>query len=240
MLAAVLISLGVVFLAELGDKSQLIAMTYALRHRWWVVLSGVAIAAFAIHGVSVTVGHFLGLTLPARPIAAVAGVAFIGFAAWTWRDATDSTPQTAPSGESRLALLAVVSSVLLAELGDKTMLATVALASNHNWLGVWIGATLGMVLADAVAIAVGTVLHRRLPAHVLQAAAALLFLACGLWMLFDEALGWRWVAVGGITGLAATVSAIGLQRASLRRRHRDAQDDSMPRQQIPPVPPCTR
>lgn len=139
MLAAMLISAGVVFLAELGDKSQLITMTYALRHRWWVVLSGVAIAAFAIHGISVTVGHFLGLTLPARPIAAVAGVAFLGFAAWTWREGIGSAPGETAVREPRFVLFAVVSSVLLAELGDKTMLATVALASDRNWLGVWLG-----------------------------------------------------------------------------------------------------
>ena len=62
VLAAVLLSFGVIFVAELGDKSQLMTMTYALRHRWWVVLSGVAIAAFLVHGLSVTIGHFLGLT----------------------------------------------------------------------------------------------------------------------------------------------------------------------------------
>jgi putative Ca2+/H+ antiporter (TMEM165/GDT1 family) len=67
MLAATLVSLSVVFVAEFGDKSQLMTMTYALRHRWWVVLSGVGIASFMVHGLSVTIGHFLGLTLPERP-----------------------------------------------------------------------------------------------------------------------------------------------------------------------------
>ncbi len=229
MLAAVLISLGVVFLAELGDKSQLITMTYALRHRWWVVLSGVAIAAFAIHGISVTVGHFLGLTLPARPIAAVAGVAFLGFAAWTWREGSSTAAGETPVREPRFVLFAVVSSVLLAELGDKTMLATVALASDHGWLGVWLGATAGMVLADAVAIAAGMVLHRRLPEHLLHGAAALLFLVFGLWMLLDEALGARPVAVAAVAGVLAVAAAAALRRASLRRRGQPAADDSAAR-----------
>ena len=70
--------------------------------------------------------------------------------------------------EPRHVLLAVISSFVLAELGDKTMLATVALASDHNWAGVWIGATAGMVLADGVAIAVGAVLHKRLPERFLH------------------------------------------------------------------------
>src|SRR5690625_1793787 len=229
MLAAMLISLGVVFLAELGDKSQLITMTYALRHRWWVVLSGVGIAAFAIHGISVTVGHFLGLTLPARPIAAVAGVAFLGFAAWTWREGSNSTSGETPVREPRFVLFAVVSSVLLAELGDKTMLATVALASDHGWLGVWLGASAGMVLADAVAIAAGTVLHRRLPEHLLHGAAAVLFLAFGLCMLLDEALGARPLAVAAVAGVLTAASAQTLRRATVRRRGQLAEGDSAAR-----------
>ena len=66
MLTAALVSLAVVFVAELGDKSQLMTMTYTLRHRWWVVLSGVGIASVLVHGLSVAIGHFLGLTLPQR------------------------------------------------------------------------------------------------------------------------------------------------------------------------------
>lgn len=209
MLAAALISCGVVFLAELGDKSQLITMTYALRHHWWTVLCGVGIAAFAVHGLSVTVGHFLGLTLPARPIAAIAGIAFLGFAAWTWREApaTDDLPTVA---EPRFVLLAVVAALVLAELGDKTMLATVALASDHNWAGVWLGATVGMVLADAVAIAAGRLLHRRLPTRALHVVASLLFLGFGLWLLLDDALGWHPAALAavGLLVLAAAVAVV--------------------------------
>lgn len=224
-----LISLGVVFLAELGDKSQLITMSYALRHRWWVVLGGVAIAAFAVHGISVTVGHFLGLTLPARPIAAVAGVAFLCFAVWTWREGNKVAGGDAQVREPRFVLFAVVSAVLLAELGDKTMLATVALASDHNWLGVWLGATVGMVLADAVAIAVGMVLHRRLPEKMLHSAAALLFLAFGLWMLLDEALGQRPAAIASIVVLPVLASGAAVRGAFREESVRPSGDDSTAR-----------
>lgn len=217
MLAAILVSLGVVFLAELGDKSQLITMTYALRHRWWVVLTGVGIAAFLVHGLSVTIGHFLGLTLPQRPIAFAAAVAFLGFAIWTWRgkDEPDDDPDV-PVAEHRFVVLAVVSSFVLAELGDKTMLATVALASDHDWAGVWIGATVGMVLADGVAIAAGRLLHRRLPERFLQVLASVLFLLFGLWILFDSALGWRAVAIAvtaAVAGGAAVAGVVYLRRA---------------------------
>ena len=219
MLTATLVSLGVVFLAELGDKSQLMTMTYALRHRWWVVLSGVGIASFLVHGLSVTIGHFLGMTLPERPIAFAAAVIFLLFALWTWRDGRDDGEEGLRTvAEPRHVLLAVISSFVLAELGDKTMLATVALASDYNWAGVWIGATAGMVLADGVAIAVGAVLHKRLPERILHRMAAALFLLFGLWMLFDGALGWRWLAIattGSVAAVAVTAGVVGF----LRRRH---------------------
>ena len=84
----------------------------------------------------------------------------------------------------------------------------------------WIGATAGMVLADGVAIAVGAVLHKRLPEHFLHVLASVLFLLFGLWLLFDGALGWRWVALavtGSVAAAAATVAAVSLARR--RRRH---------------------
>jgi putative Ca2+/H+ antiporter (TMEM165/GDT1 family) len=212
----------VVFLAELGDKSQLMTMTYALRHRWWVVLSGVGIAAFLVHGLSVLIGHFLGLTLPARPIAFAAAVAFLLFAAWTWRDARkgdDDEPTTVP--EPRFVIFAVISSFVLAELGDKTMLATVALASDHNWAGVWIGATVGMVLADGVAIAAGVLLHKRLPERFLHQMASVLFLLFGLWLLFANALEWQWVAIAttSTVAVAAIVGAVATLVRARRGRH---------------------
>ena len=218
MLSAALISLGVVFLAELGDKSQLITMTYALRYRWWVVLSGVGIAAFLVHGVSVTIGHFLGLTLPERPIAFAAAIAFLGFAVWTWREGTSDEDNTAKTAaEPRFVLLAVASSFVLAELGDKTMLATVALASDHQWAGVWMGATAGMVLADGVAIAVGRLMHRRLPERFLHMLASVLFLLFGLWMLFEGALGWRMTAIVVTGATAAVAVTAGLVTVARRR-----------------------
>ena len=214
MLAAIVISLAVVFVAELGDKSQLITMTYSLRHRWWVVLSGVAIASMSVHGLSVAIGHFLGLTLPERPIAFAAAIAFLLFAVWTWREGGDDDDDDVRVAEPRFVIFAIVSSFVLAELGDKTMLATVTLASDHHWAGVWIGATLGMVLADGVAIAVGRMMHKRLPARFLHGLASVLFLLFGLWLLFDGALELRWVAVAVTASVA--VGALGL--ALFRRR----------------------
>jgi putative Ca2+/H+ antiporter (TMEM165/GDT1 family) len=221
MLAATLVTLGVVFLAELGDRSQLITMTFALRYRWWVVLSGVAIAACLVHGVSVSIGHFLGATLPARPLAFASAVAFLLFAVWAWREGTADDGTVATAREPRFALLTVVSSFVLAEMSDKTSLATVTLASNHDWTGVWIGSTLGMVLADGLAIGVGTLLHQRLPAKLLHVLASLLFLIFGLWMLFDSALGLRSIAIA-VTAAVALIAATFAAAQTLRRRRKEA------------------
>lgn len=222
MLTAILVSLVVVFVAELGDKSQLITMTYSLRHRWWVVVSGVGIAAMLVHGLSVAVGHFLGLTLPERPIAFVAAIAFLLFAAWTWRESGGDDAEVRIA-EPRFVVPAIVSSFVLAELGDKTMLATVALASDHNWAGIWIGATTGMVLADGAAIGAGRLLHKRLPAHFLHGLASVLFLLFGLWLLFDSALGLRWVAVA----VTASVAVLAVTTWPFRIRAATAPPESL-------------
>jgi Ca2+/H+ antiporter, TMEM165/GDT1 family len=190
MLTAALVSLSVVFVAELGDKSQLMTMTYALRHRWWVVLSGIGIASFMVHGLSVTIGHFLGLTLPERPIAFAAAIIFLLFAVWTWRDGrrrrdNDVPPVVAP----RHVLLAVISSFVLAELGDKTMLATITLATQYpgagGVTGVWLGSTVGMIAADGLAILVGRALGRRLPSRAIRIGAATLFFVFGAWLAVE-------------------------------------------------------
>ena len=140
MFAALLLSFGVIFVAELGDKSQLMAMTFALRYRWWVVLGGITAATTAVHLISVAVGHYLGAALPTHLIGILAGVAFVLFGLWTLRgdrlsadEATRAQRTTAP------AFFAVMSAFMLAELGDKTMLATVTLAADNDWVGVWIG-----------------------------------------------------------------------------------------------------
>ena len=186
MFAALLLSFGVIFVAELGDKSQLMAMTFALRHRWWVVLGGITAATIAVHLISVAVGHYLGAALPTHLIGILAGVAFVLFGLWTLRgdrlsadEATRAQRTTAP------AFFAVMSAFLLAELGDKTMLATVTLAADNDWVGVWIGSTLGMVAADALAIVVGAVAGKHLTERIIQLAAAALFLAFGVGMLVE-------------------------------------------------------
>ena len=214
MLSALVLSFAVIFVAELGDKSQLMAMTFALRHRWWVVLSGITVATTAVHLISVAVGHYLGTALPTHLLGILAGVAFVLFGLWTLRgdklsddEATRAQRTTAP------AFFAVTSAFLLAELGDKTMLATITLAADHDWVGVWIGSTIGMVAADALAILVGALAGKHLPERFIQVGAAALFLLFGISMplegAFPAAPG---IAIAGVS-LAIILVAAALIRA---------------------------
>lgn len=188
ILEAFLVSFGIIFVAELGDKSQLMAMTFATRFRFWTVLLGITIATAIVHLVSVGIGLALGETLPFGWINLLAGLAFIGFGLWTLRgDELSDEEKGRAQRSSGSALLAVGVAFFLAELGDKTMLATVTLATSYDWFGTWVGSTLGMVAADALAIGVGALLGRALPEKVVKIGAAVLFFLFGV-LLIIEAL----------------------------------------------------
>ena len=85
MLAALLLSFAVIFVAELGDKTQLVAMMFALRYRWWVVLSAITAATAVVHVLSVAIGYYLGAALPTHLLGFIAGAMFIFFGLWTLR-----------------------------------------------------------------------------------------------------------------------------------------------------------
>lgn len=176
ILQAFLLSFGVIFVAELGDKSQLMAMAFASRYKFSTVLAGITVATGIVHLLSVGIGLLLGSSLPTRWINLLAGLAFVGFGLWTLRgDELDDSDRERAQRGGKSALIAVGGTFFLAELGDKTMLATITLATNHGWFGTWLGSTLGMVAADALAIAAGALLARYLPERVVKLGAATLF-----------------------------------------------------------------
>lgn len=183
---ALLLSFGVIFVAELGDKSQLMAMTFAVRYRFWTVLAGITAATALVHLASVGIGRVVGVNLPTSLIDVVAGVAFLGFGAWTLRGDELSDEEAAKAQRaSRSAFLAVGIAFFLAELGDKTMLATITLATTEGWFGTWLGSTLGMVAADALAIGAGALLGKRLPERAVRIGAAVLFFLFGVLLIVE-------------------------------------------------------
>jgi putative Ca2+/H+ antiporter (TMEM165/GDT1 family) len=180
------ISLWMIFVAELGDKSQLMALAFATRYRPWIVLAGITIATTMVHLVSVAIGGVIGTALPTTAIKIAAALAFFGFAIWTLRGDELSEEESAKA--TRVvgsALLAVTTAFFLSELGDKTMLATITLATHNGWVGTWIGSTVGMVAADALAILVGALLGKSLPERFVRYGAAALFAVFGVLLLVD-------------------------------------------------------
>ncbi|WP_030483621.1 TMEM165/GDT1 family protein [Nocardioides aequoreus] len=187
---AFLLSTAVIFVAELGDKSQLMAMTFATRYRTRDVLIGITAATAIVHLASVAIGFWIGDAFAdyQGAIAIVAGLAFLAFAAWTLRgDELTEEEASKAKNATGAAILAVGVAFFLAELGDKTMLATITLAVQENWFGVWIGSTLGMVAADALAIAVGAVLGKKLPEKTIKYGAAALFALFGVLLIAEGA-----------------------------------------------------
>ena len=178
---ALLLSFGVVFVAELGDKSQLMALAFAARYPALPVLLGITLATAVVHALSVALGSVVGAALPTDTISIAAGIAFLGFGLWTLRGDQLSAGEAAKVQRStRSAVTAASGAFFLAELGDKTMLATVTLATTEGAWGTWAGSTLGMVAADALAIAVGGQLGARLPERLIKAGAALAFWVFGV------------------------------------------------------------
>lgn len=167
----------------MGDKTQLVALAFATRYRASVVLAGVFVATLLIHLFSVVLGEAAGQVLPVFWINLLAGLAFIGFGIWTLRG--DELGDEEKLVERRFGpLVTVATTFFLAELGDKTMLATVTIASQQqSFIGVWIGSTVGMVIADGLAIIAGRIMGKRLPERLIKYGAALIFIASGLFAL---------------------------------------------------------
>jgi putative Ca2+/H+ antiporter (TMEM165/GDT1 family) len=179
---SLLAALGLVFVAELGDKTQLVALGFGARHRLVPVLTGVTLAYMATNLLSVVVGGLLGATLPSRAIGLGGGVLFLAFAAWTLRSASDSDTdgEDDVGADHRSVVLSVATAMFVAELGDKTMLATATLAAEGNPVLVWIGATVGIILSGALGVVLGRFFGARLPERATRIGSAVLFAAFGV------------------------------------------------------------
>jgi putative Ca2+/H+ antiporter (TMEM165/GDT1 family) len=183
---AFVLSFVVIFVAELGDKSQLMALAFASRYRAMTVLVAVTLATLLVHAGSVLVGSAFAVALPTAAIQVAAGLAFFVFAAWTIRgDELDDEDARRAQRTGRWAVVTIGTAFFLAELGDKTMLATITLATTEEPWGTWLGSTAGMVAADAMAIALGAFLGTRLPERAVRLFAAASFVVFGALLLLE-------------------------------------------------------
>ncbi|WP_017610212.1 TMEM165/GDT1 family protein [Nocardiopsis xinjiangensis] len=189
-LTGLVVSTIAIFFAEMGDKTQLVAMSLATRYRALTVILGITAATAVVHLASVFVAEVIGAAIPTDWLTLAAGLAFLFFGTWTLRgdEMNDKDEERAASRRIRSGFMTVALVFFVAELGDKTMLATITVGTQHHWFPVWIGSTVGMVAADAVAIALGALLGKKLPEKAIRIGAAVLFFAAGAAMLAQGAL----------------------------------------------------
>jgi len=186
-----LVSLSTVAIAEMGDRTQLLALMLAARYRRpWPILAGVVCATLANHLVAGFVGVRLGRFLTPTVLDAVVGISMVGMALWTLKP--DTLEESSGGGSRTSAFIATLVAFFVAEIGDKTQIATVALAAAYsNLVAVVAGTTVGMTLANAPAVFLGNVFCDRLPLKTLHYVASGLFLLLGLlfiWRVFQHAV----------------------------------------------------
>ena len=180
---AFLVSTGVVALAEIGDKTQLLALVLAARFRKPVpILLGILVATLANHALAGVAGAWISTVIGPTAMRWILGLSFIGMAVWTLvPDELDEKPVATPRlGVFGTALVAF----FLLEMGDKTQIATVALAAKYaSLVGVVAGTTVGMMLANVPAVLLGEAAASKLPMRLVHRIAAAIFLVLGVTVL---------------------------------------------------------
>ncbi|UOB05509.1 TMEM165/GDT1 family protein [Diaphorobacter sp.] len=182
---AFLVSTAIVTLAEMGDKTQLLSLVLAARFRKpWPIVLGIFVATLANHALAGAVGSWVTTVLGPQVLRWVLGLSFIAMAVWMLipdkldDDGDGAAPRFGVFGTTLVAFF-------LAEMGDKTQVATVMLAAQYSaYLWVVAGTTLGMMLANAPVVWLGDRLVKKVPIRVVHLVSALIFLVLGLLALF--------------------------------------------------------
>ncbi len=189
-----------VLVAEMADKTQLLTLSLSCRYPARRVLLGVGIAVAVLNLVAVVVGALAGRFMPVTAVKIGAGVLFLGCGLWNLLGIERARGRTAaedPEAEecevrprSRFLVLGIAAGFLVAEIGDKTQLATLSLGARYEGdltdsIAVWLGATIAMILANTLAIFVGHLAGRRLPEKLLKRLSGALFAAFGVWTLIE-------------------------------------------------------
>jgi len=216
VLYAFIVSTILITLAELGDKTQLLALVLATRYKAWQVMVGIFVATLLIHFFSTLVGGAVGSFVPQIVLSWVAGLLFVGFGIWTLRgDSVDEDEQ--PKASRFGPIVTVGIAFFIAELGDKTQIMTMTIAADPGaalrslgavgaalvpaglavptgtaaFIGVWLGSTMGMVIADGIAILIGSVLGKKLPEKLITRISGIVFILFGVGIIAGQYLSGR-------------------------------------------------
>jgi Ca2+/H+ antiporter, TMEM165/GDT1 family len=182
---AFLVSTGIVALAEIGDKTQLLSLLLAARYRKpWPIVAGIFVATLANHALAGAVGSWVASLVGMDALRWVLGLSFIAMALWML--VPDEIDEADAGREGRGVFVATTVAFFLAEMGDKTQVATVALAAQYGALvAVVMGTTLGMMLANVPAVLLGERAAKRLPLRLVHGAAAAVFAVLGVLALIN-------------------------------------------------------
>lgn len=172
-----------VVLAEMGDKTQLLGMAFATRFKAMTVLAGVLVATLANHFLAVSLGDYLTSIIPLNYIQIAASISFVFFGLWTIRgdalDGEDKKDYISPFWTVTIAFF-------IAEMGDKTQLASIALAAKyHSLWWVLMGTTLGMMVSNIIGIMVGVVFGKKIPERIVKVFSASIFILFGYLGMFS-------------------------------------------------------
>jgi putative Ca2+/H+ antiporter (TMEM165/GDT1 family) len=184
MLEALLVSTAVVALGEIGDKTQLLALVLAARYRRpWPIVAGILVATLVNHAIAGAVGNWVRGIVPPETLRILLALSFFAVAAWALKPDTLPDDEQPPASDRSVFVVTVVA-FFLAEMGDKTQIATVMLAAKFPSLAaVVVGTTLGMLLANVPVVFAGKLAADRIPFKAIRIVAALIFAALGAWIL---------------------------------------------------------
>jgi Ca2+/H+ antiporter, TMEM165/GDT1 family len=173
------VSITTISIAEIGDRTQLLSLLLAARFRRpWPIIAGILCATLANHALAGIVGVWFGSLLKPRTLQIVVGISMIAMALWTLKP--DKVDESAGAASAMGAFLATLTSFFISEVGDKTQIATLALAAAYpSLLAVVAGTTAGMMVANVPAVFLGKAFADRLPVKAIHLAAAALFVVLG-------------------------------------------------------------
>lgn len=183
-LSALALSTGVVALAEMGDKTQLLSLMLAARYpkQALAIIGGILIATIANHACAALLGHWLTTFMSPDLLKWILGLSFLGIGLWLLvPDHIDDAAGSKVADKAFQVFILTVGLFFLAEMGDKTQIATIALGAKYtDVFAVTVGTTLGMMLANAPAVWIGQKFTKRMPIRWVHAVAAVTFIAIGI------------------------------------------------------------
>lgn len=218
MLQELIKAFALIFAAEMGDKTQILAMAFATRYSVKKVLLGIFLGAFLNHGLAVALGSYISRFVPINTIQIIAGFAFVGFALWTLKSEDGEEEEEEHKGKFG-PVITVALAFFIGELGDKTQLTAITLAADAAYpVFILCGTVLGMIVTGGIGIFIGRKIGDKIPENIIKVIASAVFMFFGVTKLY-QTLPDRYITLPYILSFAAVVSIllILLLRPMLRR-----------------------